>query len=78
MDTKYLHDMKKGQSGIISKLPEGHRVNQKLSEMGIRCGMNIIVMQIVPFNGPVIIKAGQTQIAIGHGMSSRIKVNLVK
>ena len=68
--------MKKGQSGEISALPEGERAKLRLSEMGLRVGMKITVSQIMPLSGPVIIKAGQTQIAIGHGMASRIKINL--
>ena len=76
MSTEYLTRMKKGLSGTIGELPEGPRARQKLSEMGIRVGMDITVTQVIPMSGPVIIKSGQTQIAIGHGMASRIKINL--
>lgn len=76
LQTEYLTKIKKGLSGTIEELPEGEKVRQKLSEMGIRVGMDITVKQVMPLNGPVIIKSGQTQIAIGHGMASRIKVKL--
>jgi ferrous iron transport protein A len=71
-----LTKVKKGLSAKIDELPEGPRARAKLSEMGIRVGMDITVTQVMPMGGPVVIKSGQTQIAIGHGMASRIKVNL--
>jgi ferrous iron transport protein A len=76
LNTEYLTRIKKGLSGTINELPEGERARQKLSEMGLRVGMDITVTQVMPMSGPVIIKSGQTQIAIGHGMASRIKVKL--
>ncbi len=76
MNIEILTKLKKGQSGTIAELPGGPRAKQKLSEMGIRSGMDISVAQVVPLKGPVIIKVGQTQIAIGHGMANRIKINL--
>ena len=75
MESEYLNNLRKGQTGTIAELPDGKRVNQKLKEMGLRQGMDISVTQVMPMNGPVIIRAGQTQIAIGHSMASRIKIN---
>jgi len=76
LKTEYLNKLKKDQTGTIAELPNGTRSHQKLSEMGIRLGMVVTIMQVMPLSGPVLIKAGQTQIAIGHGMASRIKLNL--
>ena len=75
MQSEYLNNLKKGQTGTITELPDGKRVKQKLKEMGLRLGMDISITQVMPMSGPVIIRAGQTQIAIGHSMASRIKIN---
>ncbi len=76
MKTEYLTKLKKGQTGTIHAFPEGERAKLRLSEMGLREGMKIEIVQIIPLKGPVIIQMGQTQIAIGHGMASRVKIDL--
>ncbi len=76
MKTEFLANLKKGQSGTIYSFPKGERARLRLSEMGLREGIQIKVVQIIPLKGPVVIQLGQTQIAIGHGMASRMKINI--
>jgi ferrous iron transport protein A len=78
LKTKYLSKLKKGQTGTIEAFPDGDRAKLRLSEMGLRVGMQIKIVQIIPLKGPVVIQTGQTQIAIGHGMASRMKISLQK
>ena len=73
-----LDKLKSGETALIHELPEGRRVNLRLAEMGLRVGMTIIVKNIMPLKGPVLITVGQTQIALGHGTASKIKVKVKK
>ncbi|MCK5130227.1 MAG: ferrous iron transport protein A [Clostridiales bacterium] len=78
MEVKFLDELKSGTTAQIHKLPEGRRAHQRLSEMGLREGMTINVKNVMPMKGPVLITIGQSQIALGHGTASKIKVKVKK
>jgi Fe2+ transport system protein FeoA len=51
---------------------------RRFSNMGIREGAVIRKVSVQPFSGPVIIRIGNCEIAIGRGMASSILVEEVK
>lgn len=57
---------------------EGRNWCRRFSNMGIREGAIIRKLSVQPFSGPVIIRIGNCEIAIGRRMASSILVEEVK
>jgi ferrous iron transport protein A len=71
-----LNDLPVGKEGIVMVVNGGHGLVQKLDAMGIRVGKELIKVSRQWMKGPVIIRSGNTEIAIGNGMAKRIMVNI--
>jgi len=69
--------MQPGQSGIVFQIQGGHRLIDRLNALGIRPGQKIIKTGSTLMRGPVTIKVGNAQVAIGFGMANKIIVELV-
>ena len=55
----------------------GHGLAARLEALGIRPGTNMIKRSEMFMRGPVTVEAHGTQIAIGHGMASKILVETI-
>lgn len=71
-----LASMKNGQSGIIYAISGGRGMTTRLEALGVRIGAGIIKKSSLMRGGPVIIAVGNTEIAVGYGMASRIIVEV--
>lgn len=71
-----LSSMKNIQSGIVLEIKGGGGMCTKLESLGIRIGSKIKKKSALIFLGPVIVSVGNTEIAIGYGMASRIFVEV--
>ena len=69
-----MDKIKPGQTCQIAELPKGRAISLRLAEMGLREGMMITIKNTMPMRGPILVSAGQTQIAIGHGTARKIIV----
>lgn len=69
--------MQPGQSGIVFQIQGGHGLINRLNALGIRPGQKIIKTGSTLMRGPVTIKVGTAQVAIGFGMADKIIVELV-
>jgi len=69
--------MQPGQSGIVFQIQGGHGLINRLNALGIRPGQKIIKTGSTLMRGPVTIKVGNAQVAIGFGMANKIIVELV-
>lgn len=72
-----LTQMKAGQKGKIIEIRGGHGMTAKLEAMGIRTGVEITKISTQIMRGPVIIRIGNTQAAIGFGMAHRIIIEKI-
>ena len=72
-----LRQMRTGQSGIVVQIQGGHGLINRLSALGIRPGQRITKVGSTFMRGPVTIKVGNAQVAIGFGMANKIIVELV-
>lgn len=72
--TLALNEMKKGQSGIVTEIHGGRGMRQRLSALGVRPGDILRVVQSAPFMGPVLVQIGGTELAIGHDIAQRIRL----
>lgn len=69
-----LIDMKPGQKARISSILKGGNFQRKMFELGIMPGVQIELMAIHPFRGPILFKVGQSQIALGRGAAAALEV----
>ena len=69
-----LTQLAQGQSAQVVKLEGGQALRQKLQNLGIREGVTVKKVRAVSVHGPIIIKAGRTEIALGRGMASKVIV----
>jgi len=71
-----LNDLTGGTTGIIIAINGGHGLTQKLDALGIRVGKEITKVSRQWMKGPVIIRSGNSEIAIGYGMVHKIMVEV--
>ena len=73
---KTLQQMRAGQRGKVVEIQGGHSMVNRLSALGIRPGKKITKVSSMLMRGPVTIKAGNLQVAVGFGMAKRIVVEV--
>jgi len=71
-DQKTIHDLKNGEPAKIKEIIGGRHFINKAESLGIRRGAEITKVSSQMMHGPVTIKVGQTQIALGHRMAEKI------
>lgn len=74
--TLELSSMKNGQHGRVVAIIGGRRMAARLEALGVRQGVDITKKSALMAGGPVIIAVGNTEIAVGHEMASRIIVEV--
>jgi len=72
-----LAQLSPGQSAKVISIEGGRGLRQKLQNLGIREGSVVKKERGIFTFGPVIIKAGSTQIALGRGMASKVIVEIL-
>jgi ferrous iron transport protein A len=68
--------MRTGQKGIIVRISGGCGIIRKLEAFGIREGTEIKKISEQWMRGPVLLKYGNSQIALGFGMASKVLVKI--
>jgi len=71
-----LSAMKNMQYGIVVVINGGKEMCKRLEALGIHIGSKIKKKSSLLGFGPVIVTVGNTEIAIGYGMASRIFVEV--
>ena len=75
-DVISLVEMPTGEKGKIAVIQGGHGLVRKLDAMGIRIGKEITKVSEQLMRGPVLLRQGNTQVAIGFGMAQQILVEI--
>jgi ferrous iron transport protein A len=73
-----LVQMKEKQKGKVVEFVDGSNFVNKIMSMGIYPGRKITKLSHFVFKGPITIKVGRTVLALGHGMASRIIVEIIE
>lgn len=66
-----------GKSAVIVSIEAGLSVLTRLNNLGIREGIVIKKVTGLFKRGPVVVKAGRTQVALGSGMASKVMVKII-
>lgn len=73
-----LRQIRNGQSSIVIQIQGGHGLISRLNALGIRPGQRITKVSSTLMQGPVTIRVGNAQVAIGFGMASKIIVEPIE
>ena len=76
MTINNLAELKAGMTGTVTTIDGGHGITRRLDAMGVRSGAKVTKLSGQFMRGPVIIKVGKTQIAIGYGMAKKVLVQV--
>lgn len=69
-----LVQMKAASKGKIIEILGGAGLQNRLMNMGVFKGREIAKLSHVGLRGPVVIKAGRSILALGHGVAAKIMV----
>jgi ferrous iron transport protein A len=70
-------ELAEGQVAKVISMGNSCGLKRKLENLGIREGVKIHKIRGVFARGPVIVKIGRSQIALGRGMASKIMVEVL-
>ena len=65
-----------GQEGVVVEIQGGLGLTRRLEAMGIRPGVNLAKTSGPYLRGPVTVRLGNAQVALGFGMASRAIVQI--
>jgi DtxR family Mn-dependent transcriptional regulator len=71
-------DVKAGISAKISFIRGGHRVLQRLLDMGLTPGTTVKVERSAPFKGPIEVCVRGSRLALGRGIAANVFVERVE
>lgn len=70
--------MKRGERGIIVQINGGFGFQSNIKARGVRKGKTLIVKEIQPWGGPVLIDVDGEEMALGRGMAQKILIEVEK
>ena len=71
-----LLKMERGERGKIVRLEGGKGFQGNMRARGIREGKMLVVKQIQPWGGPVLINVEGEEVALGRGMAEKIFIDI--
>jgi ferrous iron transport protein A len=71
-----LTAMRDGQTARVVQIQGGRGMLGHLDALGIRVGVQLTKVSSQFMRGPVVVQSGNTQVAIGFGMASKILVEV--
>ncbi len=74
MNETDLTQLQNRTKALVSRILGGYGLQKKLETLGIRVGCEVEKLSAQALRGPIILKIGNAQVAIGFGMAKRIIV----
>ena len=71
-----LNQLETGQIGVVVQVFGGRGLIRRLDALGIRPGKKVTKVSAMLFRGPVSLRIGSAQVAIGFGMACKILVEV--
>jgi ferrous iron transport protein A len=76
MKVMYLTQLGENRIAVVKEIEGGYGVTSRLASLGIRPGKHITKVSSHFWHGPVTVRIGKAQVAIGHGMARKILVEV--
>jgi DtxR family Mn-dependent transcriptional regulator len=73
-----ISNLKQGQCGKISFIRGGHKMLQRLLDMGLTPGTEICIVRVAPLGGPVELSVRSSKLALGKGIAAKVFVDVEK
>ena len=67
-----LIQIKANHKGKVVEILGGGNLQNKLMNMGVYKGKEVTKLSHIGLRGPVVVKAGRTILALGHGVATKI------
>ena len=67
-----LINIKANHKGRVVEILGGGNLQDKLMNMGVYKGKEVTKLSHIGLRGPVVIKAGRTILALGHGVAAKV------
>jgi Fe2+ transport system protein FeoA len=67
-----LIHIKANRRGKVADILGGTNIRERLMHMGVHEGREIVKLSHIGLRGPVVIKAGRTIMALGHGVAAKV------
>jgi len=71
-----LVEMAAGQDGSVAEVRGGHELVRRLEAMGMRPGAGLVKTGGPYMRGPVTVRIGNAQVAVGYGMARKVIVEV--
>jgi ferrous iron transport protein A len=78
MATLDLTQLQEGESGVVINIQGGYGLIRRLESLGIKVGKKVIKGSSQLMRGPVTVRMGNSEVAIGFGMARKILVEIEK
>ena len=76
MERISLADMKAGETGTVIDVLGGRGMHNRLCALGIRPGAKLTKVSTTFMHGPIVVRVGGAQTALGFGMSYKVIVEV--
>lgn len=74
-----LNSLPAGAKCTIAEVPDRDpEFLRYLSGLGLKIGTVVAIREFAPFNGPITLKVGEVEVAIGHEAGARIRVTALR
>ncbi|NIA13646.1 MAG: ferrous iron transport protein A [Nitrospiraceae bacterium] len=73
-----LTEIPEGSSACVVEIAGGTGVHDRLRALGIRAGVQVTKVSDSFASGPIVVRHGQTQTALGRGICRKIVVEATK
>lgn len=67
-----------GRRTIVREIHGGITARQRLADMGLLPGVEIIILGSAPFGGPIRLLVKDSELVVGWGLASKIFVEGIK
>jgi len=74
MTTKDLTQLEEGETGVVVGIHGGYGLAHRLECLGIRMGKKVTKVSSQLMRGPVTVRVGNCEVAIGFGMARKVLV----
>jgi Fe2+ transport system protein FeoA len=77
MTLKALSELTSGEKGRIVKIKLGGSIRQRLTDMGMVTGSEIIMERVAPLGDPIEIKLKGYDLSLRKDIASRIEIEVI-
>jgi ferrous iron transport protein A len=71
-----LTQLKADHKGKVAEIAGGHNIHARLMHMGVYKGREVTKLSHIGLRGPVVIRVGRGILALGHGVASKVMVEI--